>query len=215
MAPLLPIPTPHITAVAIGPSPIFVSHAVQENMMRVIARATVLACTLGVAAACVDQDPTAVPAEADGEISVMDVGLQQQIGGSPVAVGDAIENVQAILEDGSIFRGRITNLTLALDEFDNIVASGRLIGRLNGERINEVFEDVVLQVLDVNGLPILPNGNGDGVCPILFLELGPIFLDVLGLIVEVPDPIVVEIRAERGPGRLLGNLLCALLGILD
>jgi hypothetical protein len=33
--------------------------------------------------------------------------------------------------------------------------------------------------------------------------------------VEIPDPVIIEIRAEPGPGRLLGNLLCALLGLLD
>jgi hypothetical protein len=34
-------------------------------------------------------------------------------------------------------------------------------------------------------------------------------------VVEVPDPIVVDIRAEPGPGNLLGNLLCAVAGLLD
>jgi hypothetical protein len=57
--------------------------------------------------------------------------------------------------------------------------------------------------------------NGADRCPILFLELGPVFLDVLGLVVEIPDPIVLDIYAERGPGKLLGNLLCAIVGILD
>jgi hypothetical protein len=77
-----------------------------------------------------------------------------------------------------------------------------------------MFENVALPVLDADGNPILPNGEQES-CPILFLELGPIFLDLLGLVVEVPDPIVVEIRAEPGPGQLLGNLLCRLLGIAD
>jgi hypothetical protein len=55
----------------------------------------------------------------------------------------------------------------------------------------------------------------DGDCQILYLTLGPIFLDLLGLIVEVPDPIVIDIRAEPGAGNLLGNLLCAVAGLLD
>jgi hypothetical protein len=58
-------------------------------------------------------------------------------------------------------------------------------------------------------------GRQGGTCPVLFLELGPIFLDLLGLVVEVPDPIIIDIRAEQGPGNLLGNLLCAILGLLD
>jgi hypothetical protein len=66
---------------------------------------------------------------------------------------------------------------------------------------------------DITGL--LDGEPVNGVCPILYLNVGPILLNVLGLVVEVPDPIIVEIRAERGPGQLLGNLFCALVGILD
>jgi hypothetical protein len=51
-------------------------------------------------------------------------------------------------------------------------------------------------------------------CPVLFLQLGPLYLDLLGLVVEL-DQVTLEIRAEQGPGNLLGNLLCAVLGILD
>lgn len=143
----------------------------------------------------------------------------KQIGNIEVT-GTGDGSVQQFLADGEegTFTGRIVNLNLERVG-DEIVASGRLIGQLTTEdgtqRINRVFEDVALQVLDGAGNVIDPNGEGNGVCQILFLELGPIFLDLLGLVVEVPDPIVVEIRAERGPGKLLGNLLCGLVGILD
>jgi hypothetical protein len=56
-------------------------------------------------------------------------------------------------------------------------------------------------------------------CDILNLALGPVYLDVLGLIVYLDDcndgPVTVDITAERGQGRLLGNLLCSLAGLLD
>lgn len=140
---------------------------------------------------------------------------------APEVRGSTIQNVTAQLEDGSEFTGRVVNLQLTdIVEGDDgtlqALASGRLIGQLNGQRINQTFENVQLGILNQDGDPLLPNDlDNQDVCPILFLELGPIFLDLLGLIVEVPDPIIVEIRAERGPGQLLGNLLCALLGILD
>lgn len=51
-------------------------------------------------------------------------------------------------------------------------------------------------------------------CEILDLTIGPINLDLLGLVVET-DVIHLEIRAEQGPGNLLGNLLCAVAGLLD
>jgi hypothetical protein len=58
-----------------------------------------------------------------------------------------------------------------------------------------------------------------GHCDILNLALGPIDLDLLGLVVHLDDcaggPVTVDIFAVPGPGNLLGNLLCDLLGLLD
>jgi hypothetical protein len=51
-------------------------------------------------------------------------------------------------------------------------------------------------------------------CPILHLELGPLDLDLLGLEVHL-DRVVLDIRAQPGPGNLLGNLLCAVVALLD
>ena len=52
-------------------------------------------------------------------------------------------------------------------------------------------------------------------CPILNLVINPIHLDLLGLVVDLPNPLVINIFAEPGPGNLLGNLLCAITGLLD
>ena len=51
-------------------------------------------------------------------------------------------------------------------------------------------------------------------CDILHLELGPLDLDLLGLVIHL-DQVVLDINAEQGPGNLLGNLLCAVAGLLD
>lgn len=53
-----------------------------------------------------------------------------------------------------------------------------------------------------------------GSCQILDLTLGPINLDLLGLVVTT-NPIHLNITAQQGPGNLLGNLLCAVTGLLD
>lgn len=53
-----------------------------------------------------------------------------------------------------------------------------------------------------------------GTCQILHLELGPLDLDLLGLVVHL-DRVVLDITAEQGPGNLLGNLLCGIAGLLD
>ena len=51
-------------------------------------------------------------------------------------------------------------------------------------------------------------------CPILHLVLGPLDLNLLGLMVHL-DRVVLDITAQSGPGNLLGNLLCAVAGLLD
>lgn len=53
-----------------------------------------------------------------------------------------------------------------------------------------------------------------GACGILNLVLGPLDLDLLGLQVHL-DRVVLTIIAQSGAGNLLGNLLCAVAGLLD
>ena len=66
-------------------------------------------------------------------------------------------------------------------------------------------------------LPVqLPQGDVSALaaCPILHLVLGPLDLNLLGLTVHL-NTVVLDITAISGPGNLLGNLLCAIAGLLD
>jgi hypothetical protein len=64
------------------------------------------------------------------------------------------------------------------------------------------------------GLSVVPGQVASLVtCPILNLELGPIHLDVLGLVVDTSS-ICLDITAQQGEG-LLGDLLCALANLLN
>lgn len=51
-------------------------------------------------------------------------------------------------------------------------------------------------------------------CQILNLVLGPLHLDLLGLMVDL-NQVVLTITAVPGAGNLLGNLLCSIAGLLD
>ena len=51
-------------------------------------------------------------------------------------------------------------------------------------------------------------------CGILLLDLGPLHLDLLGLVVDLNE-VILNITGQTGAGNLLGNLLCALTGLLD
>jgi hypothetical protein len=58
-------------------------------------------------------------------------------------------------------------------------------------------------------------------CPVLHLVLGPVKLNLLGLVVTLGggaaanQPIVLDITAVSGPGNLLGNLLCGVANLLN
>ena len=58
------------------------------------------------------------------------------------------------------------------------------------------------------------NATTAGSCDILNLVLGPLHLNVLGLVVDL-NQVVLHITAQSGAGNLLGNLLCAVAGLLD
>lgn len=58
------------------------------------------------------------------------------------------------------------------------------------------------------------SAQASGACKILNLVLGPLHLDVLGLVVDL-NQVVLNITAQSGAGNLLGNLLCSVAGLLD
>jgi len=60
----------------------------------------------------------------------------------------------------------------------------------------------------------LPVAIGETTCQILHLDLGPLSLDLLGLQIDL-SRVVLDITAQAGAGNLLGNLLCAVAGLLD
>ena len=54
----------------------------------------------------------------------------------------------------------------------------------------------------------------NGTCEILHLELGPLHLNLLGLVVDL-NKVVLDISAQPGAGNLLGNLLCDVANALN
>src|SRR5688572_6315701 len=98
-------------------------------------------------------------------------------------------------------------------EIERFVARGGqllAVGTLTGTLTNSLGT-VVGTITQAITLPV---GIAQATCEILDLELGPLDLDLLGLVVHL-DRVNLEITAEQGPGNLLGNLLCAIAGLLD
>ena len=123
---------------------------------------------------------------------------------------------QVVDVTGKASNGKAFSGTYAVDRFrtsgGKLVSEGTLRGRLGGRRVAKSGVKMpasVTRAATQAQLPPLPNS-----CQILNLVLGPINLDLLGLVVRT-NRINVRIDAQRGPGNLLGNLLCAITGIFD
>jgi hypothetical protein len=93
------------------------------------------------------------------------------------------------------------------------VSKGKLVavGTFKGKVTNEA--GIAKRATQAVTLPVDVAATADS-CPILNLVLGPLDLNLLGLVVHL-DKVVLDITAEPGPGNLLGNLLCAVAGLLD
>jgi hypothetical protein len=74
--------------------------------------------------------------------------------------------------------------------------------------------DSLGNITEVATAVTIPITNATGSCEILDLTLGPLDLDLLGLVIQL-DQVHLNITAESGPGNLLGNLLCGIAGLLD
>ena len=66
----------------------------------------------------------------------------------------------------------------------------------------------------LSGLTAKSSAQAMATCDILHLVLGPLDLNLLGLQVNL-NRLVLDVVAITGAGNLLGNLLCAITGLLD
>ena len=109
--------------------------------------------------------------------------------------------VTGILENGDPFAGTL-DITQVTRNGSQLLFDGALTDTATGD---------VTEFTDLAGT--LQQGGGAR-CDILLLDLGPIHLDLLGLVVDLSE-IHLDIHAVPGAGNLLGNLLCAVTGLLD
>jgi len=124
--------------------------------------------------------------------------------------------LQGTILSGGTFTGSLDIVSFEPNATnDGIVANGLVTGVLRTPTGNVPVNNEL-----VRGLPITLAGAGNApsapnaVCEILDLSIGPIDLDLLGLVVHV-DEINITIHPESGPGNLLGNLLCAIVNLLN
>ena len=130
--------------------------------------------------------------------------------------------VAGTLLGGGTFTGTLTATKITIDEATRqLTLTGVVSGtatKATGEVVDVVNETVSTAVsLNRPGMAsasslIQPAAQAS--CGILDLVLGPLHLDLLGLVVDL-NQVVLDITAVSGAGNLLGNLLCAVVGLLD
>lgn len=98
------------------------------------------------------------------------------------------------------------NIQQFVNQNGNLAAVGTLVGTLTnaaGQVTNIVINNVTVPITAATGS-----------CPILSLTLGPLHLDLLGLVIDL-NQVNLNITAVPGPGNLLGNLLCDVANLLN
>jgi hypothetical protein len=94
--------------------------------------------------------------------------------------------------------GTVTNLSAVTNQVTNVTT------------ITGTFTDTLGHVTTFTTTLL----GATGTCQILNLTLGPLDLNLLGVMVHL-NTVVLNITAVSGAGNLLGNLLCAVAHLLD
>ena len=144
----------------------------------------------------------AAPAVMAGALAMIPTTVTQaapSAEGASIAARPASDAVIPVTGEGG-FVGSITNL-------DTSVVDGvlQLTGTLTGTGLPVGGTDFTADITDL---------FVNDACTILDLDLGPLHLDLLGLVIDLNE-IHLDITAVPGAGNLLGNLLCAVAGLLD
>ena len=110
-------------------------------------------------------------------------------------------------QSGGALNGVFTITGFALNQAGQLVANGVFNGTLTQGGVTQTLTDTLVSTV------VAPTATGPG-CQILDLTLGPLHLNLLGLVIDL-NQVHLTITAQPGPGNLLGNLLCSVAHLLD
>jgi hypothetical protein len=159
--------------------------------------------------------PFTVAAQPQRAVSLPVKGSGTTAAGVPVTLNGVMEVQKFQVEGGKLHViGRLTNSTLT-------DPAGTVLGTLKDRQVNQEVKSINGKPLpaaraaaaEEDGLAMLQMAQVGG-CDILALDLGPLHLDLLGLVVDLNE-VILTITGQTGAGNLLGNLLCGIFGLLD
>jgi hypothetical protein len=109
-------------------------------------------------------------------------------------------------QSDDVLNGVFTITEFVINEAGQLVAEGIFTGTV-------LIDGVVHQITGAASA-VIGALQATGPCTILDLDLGAIHLDVLGLVVDLSE-VHLTVTGVTGSGKLLGNLLCTVAGLLD
>jgi hypothetical protein len=134
--------------------------------------------------------------------------------------GKLVSTIKGKTANGQSVTGTFTPLHVALKHGD-LMVKGLVQGVIHeASGKTSTFSGIrSVPVKSINGQHLTRGAakaaeSDRAACNILHLVLGPLDLNLLGLVVHL-NQVVLDITAVPGAGNLLGNLLCAVAGLLD
>ncbi len=181
----------------------------KEIIVRIPTRLATGVASLAAAATVVALVPgpvAAAPAAPGTASSVVSMSSQDR----PPA-GEYTSKVRGDFRRNGVVRGTFTPDRFFVKKGE-VFAKGTLnatLRRGDGNLVGRTSREIVIPVRNATA-----SASERRRCDILNLVLGPLDLNLLGLEVHL-NRVVLDIVAVPGAGNLLGNLLCAVAGLLD
>lgn len=190
-----------------------------RRKLAAIALTTALSGTFAVAAATAANAEPATPnsplhatSQAPARAGIAPVSVNQVLPDGSTLAGTfnvthfVAQNGQLIAE--GVFNGTLTSAAGAVTPITNVVGTSAITSAANG-----AVSGATSAATGATSAAAAPAAT-PGTCSILNLVLGPLHLNVLGLVVDL-NQVNLNITAQPGNGNLLGNLLCNVAGLLD
>jgi len=143
--------------------------------------------------------------------------------GLKVDTSDICLSITASSGPGQLLGNLLTDVSHLLDGGGLLPTLQNALAGLDLTQIGNELTQILNQGLGTLFSPTSANGGSvttaAGSTSILHLSLGPVDLSLLGLNVHLDNcangPVTVDISAQSGPGKLLGNLLTSVTHLLD
>lgn len=198
-----------------------------RRKLAAVALTTALSGTFAVAAASAanaapadstPSTPAHVTSQAPARAGIAPVSINQVLPDGSTLAGTfsvthfVAQNGQLIAE--GVFNGTLTSAAGAVTPITNVVGTSPVTSAANAAANTAASTAGGATSAATSATSAATPAATPGTCSVLNLVLGPLHLNLLGLVVDL-NQVNLNITAQSGNGNLLGNLLCSVAGLLD